>query len=45
MTGKDENGTYRVLDDGRALRVEKRMCNSLLTLSSSQRDPGWSDGW
>ncbi|HEY1897035.1 MAG TPA: hypothetical protein VGG62_12210 [Terracidiphilus sp.] len=43
--GKDDLGLFKLLDDGRVLRVAKRMFNSQLTLSSSQHDQGWSDGW
>jgi hypothetical protein len=41
----DKNGVYKQLSDGRVLRVEKRMYNSILTLSSSQEDMGWEHGW
>jgi len=43
--GYDINGIYRKLDDGRVLRVNKRAFNTLLTVSSSQEDQGWRDGW
>lgn len=43
--GQDENGVFKRLPDGRVLRVDRRMYNTILTLSSSQEDPGWSDGW
>lgn len=43
--GKDAIGSFKRLDDGRALRVEKRWFNSQLTLSSSVEDDGYSDGW
>jgi hypothetical protein len=43
--GNDENGAYKLLSDGRVLRVQERMYNSLLTLSSSRTDQGWEHGW
>jgi hypothetical protein len=43
--GTDDNGVYKRLGDGRVLRVQERWYNTILTLSSSQHDPGWSDGW
>jgi hypothetical protein len=43
--GQDENGVFKRLADGRVLRVEQRMFNSQITLSSSREDPTWSDGW
>ena len=43
--GQDENGAYRVLRDGRCLRVEERMFNTLLTLSPSLDSPVWLEGW
>lgn len=43
--GQDENGIFKPLRDGRVLRVNKRAFNTILTLSTSQRDQGWSDGW
>ena len=43
--GKDEIGIFRQLDDGRVLRIEERAFNTLLTISSSQEDQGWQDGW
>jgi hypothetical protein len=43
--GQDQNGLYKTLDDGRVLRVTKRLYNSILTLSSSLEDQGWRDGW
>lgn len=43
--GQDDNGVFKRLPDGRVLRVQERMFNSLLTVSSSQQDQGWSDGW
>lgn len=43
--GQDVNGVFKRLPDGRVLRVQKRLYNTLLTLSASQQDPGWSDGW
>lgn len=43
--GKDANGMFKRLDDGRALRVDERWFNTLLTLSLSVEDQGWSQGW
>jgi hypothetical protein len=43
--GQDANGVYKLLDDGRVLRIRKRLYNTLLSLSSSQQDQGWSEGW
>ena len=43
--GVDENGQFRRLSDGRVLRLQERWHNTLLTLSSSQDDPGWLEGW
>ena len=44
--GYDESGVYRVLPDGRALRVSKQFFNTILTLSQfGVEDYGWSDGW
>jgi len=43
--GQDENGLFKPLADGRVLRVTKRMFNTILTLSDSRQDQGWSHGW
>lgn len=43
--GYDENGVFKRLPDGRVLRVQKRMFNTILTLSDSRLDQGWRDGW
>jgi hypothetical protein len=43
--GNDALGAYKLLPDGRVLRVQERMYNSMLTLSSSRTDDGWSHGW
>jgi hypothetical protein len=43
--GTDEIGVYRQLRDGRVLRVQQRLHNALLTVSSSHKDLGWRDGW
>lgn len=43
--GHDEIGFYKQLEDGRVLRVEKRMFNSLLTLSDSRAALTWEHGW
>ena len=43
--GQDENGIFKPLPDGRVLRVTKRPFNTMLTLSDSQQDQGWRDGW
>lgn len=42
---QDENGVFKRLPDGRVLRVRRQIDNTILTLSSSQQDQGWSDGW
>jgi len=42
---QDENGLFKPLADGRVLRVQERMFNTILTLSASQQDQGWSHGW
>jgi hypothetical protein len=43
--GQDENGLFKLLRDGRVLRLQERMYNTILTLSGSRQDPGWRDGW
>jgi hypothetical protein len=43
--GEDANGVYKLLPDGRVLRVQRRMCNTILTLSASREDGGWEEGW
>lgn len=43
--GRDENGYFRVLLDGRTLRARVQFYNAILTLSSSYEDYGWSHGW
>lgn len=43
--GQDENGSFKRLSDGRALRFRRQLFNTLVTLSSSVEDQGWSDGW
>ena len=43
--GQDENGPYKVLPDGRVLRLHERLFNTLLTVSRSQQDHGWAHGW
>jgi len=45
MIAQDTIGIFKLLHDGRVLRVNPRQYNTLLTLSSSARDPGWSHGW
>jgi len=45
MYGHDENGVFKRLPDGRVLRVDQRMYNTQLTLSSSQGSPVWLEGW
>ena len=45
MFGQDENGLYKMLPDGRVLRVRKQVYNTILTLSRSKGDPGWEHGW
>jgi hypothetical protein len=43
--GQDENGAYKLLSDGRVLRVRRQMYNTILTLSASRKDDGWLEGW
>lgn len=43
--GQDENGAYKLLDDGRVLRVREQLFNTVMTLSRTFNDPGWSDSW
>lgn len=43
-TDQDGNLTKK-LKDGRVLRVQERMFNTIMTLSNSIEDPGWTDGW
>jgi len=43
--GRDDLGNYRLLDDGRVLRVQQRMYNTLLTLSQSAEALTWEHGW
>jgi hypothetical protein len=43
--GQDEIGLYKTLPDGRVLRVAKQLFNAKLTLSNSQQDQGWEQGW
>jgi hypothetical protein len=43
--GLDANGLFKRLADGRALRIAPRWHNTLLTLSDSVEDHGWSHGW
>jgi hypothetical protein len=48
MTGKfgqDESGVFKRLDDGRVVRLNKRLFNTLLTVSPSLESLWWSDGW
>jgi hypothetical protein len=35
----------RELPDGRVLHVQKRLFNTILTLSASAEDPIWDEGW
>jgi hypothetical protein len=43
--GHDQNGLYKVLEDGQVLRIAERLFNTMLTLSNSLEDPGWLEGW
>jgi len=43
--GQDINGAFRRLEDGRVLRINKRMFNTLLSLSASVEAPVWLEGW
>lgn len=43
--GYDDNGLFRLLPDGRVLRVHKEIYNYRITLSESREDQGWSHGW
>ena len=43
--GSDALGNFKLLDDGRVLRVQQRMFNTLLTLSPSQGSMTWEHGW
>jgi hypothetical protein len=44
--GQDENGLFKLLDDGRVLRVAVRTFGKcLLTVSESVDSPGWEHGW
>jgi hypothetical protein len=43
--GQDGDGVFKLLDDGRVLRVQQRMFNSTMTVSSSQEDQGWLEAW
>jgi hypothetical protein len=44
--GKDATGLFKLLDDGRVLRVAERpFGNCLLTLSESQQSVTWEHGW
>jgi hypothetical protein len=42
---QDKNGLYKPLSDGQVLRVQTNGFNTLLSLSSSQEDDGWKQGW
>ena len=43
--GQDDNGIFKPLRDGRVLRVRKQLYNTILTLSDSQQEEAWRDGW
>ena len=43
--GQDENGAFKRLDGGRVLRVNRRLFNTLLTISNSEQALDWRDGW
>ena len=45
MLGQDDNGVFKRLEDGRVLRLDPRLFNTLLTVSRSQEDYGWLEGW
>jgi hypothetical protein len=42
---QDENGIFKLLSDGRVLRINKRIFTVILTVSDSREDPCWTDGW
>lgn len=43
--GQDDNGAYKILDDGRVLRATERVYNTLLTISPSLESLTWEHGW
>ena len=43
--GEDGSGAYKRLEDGRVLRLNKRLYNTLLTVSPSVESLVWDDGW
>jgi hypothetical protein len=43
--GQDAMGTFKRLKNGRVLRIQKRMYNTLLTVSRTQDDFGYMEGW
>jgi hypothetical protein len=45
MISQDELGVFKLLQDGQVLRIQERMYNTMLTLSSSREDQSWRDGW
>jgi hypothetical protein len=45
VIGVDGKGMYKLLPDGRVLRVERQIYNTILTLSESQKADGWEEGW
>ena len=48
MTNKfaiDDKGPLKQLGDGQVMRVNERLYNTILTVSSSPEDDGWHDGW
>jgi len=43
--GNDGIGGYKLLKDGRVLRIQARLFNTLLTLSRSVDSLTWEHGW
>lgn len=43
--GYDQNGIYKLLPDGRVLRIQTQLYNTMLTLSDSLQDSTWRDAW
>jgi len=41
----DDGAMIKILDDGRVLRLVRRMYNTLLTISESVDAKTWIDGW
>lgn len=43
--GHDANGIFKRLSDGRVLRLNKQLVNTILSLSKIQESLGLEDGW